>query len=179
MIEGGPGAEPAGRIDRWLVTDERAELIRSIRELARQKGCSPEVSGHASQSLVIEPKPVRHTSHPTFGYSIRIPTGTVVWAPEFLKFPTWPAGANLLFADAAGWDRPIWFVGRVGGHACAVDVSGEPRRHGVHRLVFAHIGRPTLRAMDRGLVPTFGEFGQEDDVYSIGRGGKIWRTKGR
>ena len=27
-IDGGPGAEPAGPLAAWLVTDERAELIR-------------------------------------------------------------------------------------------------------------------------------------------------------
>src|ERR1043166_6491544 len=31
MIDGGPGAEPAGELDDWLVTDAKAELIRSIR----------------------------------------------------------------------------------------------------------------------------------------------------
>jgi hypothetical protein len=30
MIDGAPGAEPRGRIEDWLVTDARAELIREI-----------------------------------------------------------------------------------------------------------------------------------------------------
>jgi hypothetical protein len=33
-IDGGPGGAPAGRLDAWLVTDERAELIRELRQLA-------------------------------------------------------------------------------------------------------------------------------------------------
>jgi hypothetical protein len=34
MIDGGPGAEPTGRLDAWLVTDARAELIGGIRRLS-------------------------------------------------------------------------------------------------------------------------------------------------
>jgi hypothetical protein len=175
MIDGGLGAEPDGTINRWVVTDERAELIGAIRQLAHKKGCSAEVSAYIAQPLVIEPKAVRHTSHPTFGYRIRVPEGIVAWAPEFLEFPRWAAHATLLFADAAGWDRPIWFVGKVGGHACALDVSRKAKLHGVRRLVFAHVGRPTLRAMDRGLVPAFGEFGQEGDLYYLSPGGQVRR----
>ena len=38
MIDGGPGADPPGQLDAWLVTDERAELIAAIRRLAAKKG---------------------------------------------------------------------------------------------------------------------------------------------
>jgi hypothetical protein len=31
MLDGGPGAEPPGRVDAWLVTDERAELLSHIK----------------------------------------------------------------------------------------------------------------------------------------------------
>ncbi|NIQ54519.1 MAG: hypothetical protein GWN71_14410, partial [Gammaproteobacteria bacterium] len=67
----------------------------------------------------------------------------VVWAPEFWEFPEWADGADLMFADAAGWRRPIRFRGGVGGHACVLDIAHEARRRGVKRLVFAHIGRPS------------------------------------
>jgi len=43
----------------------------------------------------------------------------VVWAPEFWEYPRWAQACDLMFADAAGWDRPIRFVGNVGGHAAA------------------------------------------------------------
>jgi hypothetical protein len=59
---------------------------------------------------------VVHTSHATFGYRIEAPEGTVAWAPEFLEFPGWAHGVGLLFAEAAGWERPIRFAGGVGGH---------------------------------------------------------------
>jgi hypothetical protein len=54
---------------------------------------------------------VVHTSHSTFGYLIQAPEGTVVWAPEFLEFPSWVQGVKLMFAEAAGWERPIRFAG--------------------------------------------------------------------
>ena len=40
-------------------------------------------------------------------------------------------------------------------------------RHGVRRLVFAHIGRPTIAALDAGLTPPFGEIGIEGDRYTV------------
>lgn len=73
-----------------------------------------------------------------------------MWAPEFWEFPSWAQGADLMFAEAAGWDRPIRFAGGVGGHLDLVHVAEAAQKLGVRRLVFAHIGRPTIRALDRG-----------------------------
>ncbi len=47
-----------------------------------------------------------------------------------------------MFAEAAGWARPIRFAKGTGGHAPALEVAEQVARHGVRRLVFAHIGRP-------------------------------------
>ncbi|WP_258023623.1 hypothetical protein [Streptomyces bambusae] len=91
----------------------------------------------------------------------------VVWAPEFWEFPAWAAGADLMFAEAAGWDRRIRFRGGVGGHAYVLEVGREAIRHGVRRLVYAHIGRPCLRAMDAGLRPQWGEWGREGRTYAL------------
>lgn len=41
MIDGGPGATTKGKVSAWLVTDERGELMREIRKLARLKGLEP------------------------------------------------------------------------------------------------------------------------------------------
>jgi hypothetical protein len=54
---------------------------------------------------------------------------------------------------------PIRLAGSVGGHAAALDVPEEARRRGVARLVFTHIGRPTIRATDAGERLPFGELG--------------------
>ena len=43
MIDGGKGADPGGRLQAWLVTDEQGELIREIRKLAGSKDLEPEV----------------------------------------------------------------------------------------------------------------------------------------
>jgi hypothetical protein len=168
MIDGGPGAEPRGRVDAWLVTDARAELIRDIRVLAWRHRLEPEVDDYVRDGeLRINPEPVVHTSHPTFGYRIGLGRFVVAWAPEFFEFPPWAEGVDLLFADGAGWNRPIRFAGGVGGHACVVDVAREAKAHGVRRLVFAHIGRPTIRASIAGERPPFGELGHDRQVFRI------------
>jgi hypothetical protein len=41
------------------------------------------------------------------------------------------------------------------------------RRHRVRRLVFAHIGRPTIRAADRGERPPFGELARDGQVFRV------------
>ncbi|HTS79598.1 MAG TPA: hypothetical protein VMH40_03275 [Myxococcaceae bacterium] len=165
MLDGGPGAVPAGRLDAWLVTDDHAELIAAIRRIARARGCEPAVNAFAQGGLRILPRPVRHTSHPAFGYDIRAGTARAVWAPEFLVFPRWARGTPLLFAEGSGWSRRIWFAGRVGGHASIDEVCVAAARERVGRLVFAHLGRPTLAALDRGCRPPLGEIGREGRTY--------------
>jgi hypothetical protein len=167
MLDGGPGAEPPGRLAAWLVSDDRSELRRELRALAGVRGLRPRVAAAAVADLVIEPHPVAHTSHPTWGYLLRIPAASAVWAPEFWAFPGWAAGADLMFAEAAGWDRPIRFARGAGGHMPALQVAGQAREHQVGRLVFAHIGRPSLRAMDAGQSLPFGEWGLPGGTYEL------------
>ena len=167
-IDGGPSAEPPEAVDAWLVTDERAELRAALRRLARARGLpAPVVAEHVAGALALRPFPVEHTSHPAYGYRISAGGQIAVWAPEFWSFPCWADRADLLFAEAAGWDRPIRFRGGVGGHASVAQVADEAARRGVRRLVYAHIGRPSLRAMDAGLRPPFGEWGVEGRTYTI------------
>lgn len=168
MIDGGPGAAPPGKLAAWLVTDERSELMPRLRELAQTKGLEPYAGPFRVKGLVIECHPVVHTSHKAFGYLIRACGKRVVWAPEFFEFPAWARGATLMFAEAAGWNRPIYFRGGVGGHLDVLSVAETARRRGVRRLVFAHIGRPTLRAIDQGKTPPFGEIGADGRHYRLG-----------
>ena len=115
---------------------------------------------------MIEPRPIAHISHPTWGYLLRLPA-SAVWAPEFWAFPAWAAGADLMFADAAGWNRAIRFARGAGGHMAALQVAEQARAHQVARLVFAHIGRPSLRAIDAGYRLPFGEWGQPGRTYQL------------
>jgi hypothetical protein len=165
-IDGGPGAESAVPPAAWLVTDERAELIPELRRLAAAYGLSPSVRAYYADGLAITPQSVVHTSHPAYGYLIEASAARIVWAPEFLEFPFWAAGADLMFAEAASWARPIRFAKGAGGHAPVLEVAGQAVRHGVRRLVFAHIGRPTITALEKGLVPPFGEIGTEGATYT-------------
>jgi hypothetical protein len=167
-IDGGPGAEPPRELAAWLVTDEHAELRGALRRLARDRGLQGPFSGeYLGDGLRLRPLPVEHTSHPAYGYEISAGGRIVVWAPEFWRFPGWADGADLMFAEAASWTRPIRFRGGVGGHAPVAVVAAEAARRGVRRLVYAHIGRPTLRAMDAGLRPPFGEWGIEGHTYTV------------
>ncbi len=170
-LDGGPGAVPAGPLDAWLVTDEQAELIRQLRQLAATRGLVPSARSFTGAGMSLTRHPVVHTSHPTFGYLIEAAGQRVVWAPEFLEFPGWAAGADLMFADAAGWTRPIRFAHGTGGHAAAIEVSEEARARHVHRLVFAHIGRPAIRAIEAGQTVPFGELGADGAVYALAPAG--------
>jgi hypothetical protein len=177
MIDGGAGAEPAAKLNSWLVTDDQGELIREIRKLARPRGLEPKVGDYRGEGILIKPHGVVHTAHRTYGYLIEAEGKKIVWAPEFFEFPRWANSADLMFAEAAGWNRPIRFRGGVGGHACAIEVARVAQLRGVKRLVFAHIGRPTITAIDAGHRPPLGEFGGDRDVYFVSRAQTIRRRK--
>lgn len=166
-LDGGPGAEPPERLDAWLVTDEQAELRATLRRMAAARGLVPRVEAAERGDLRVLPRPVAHTSHPAYGYRVEAGGRVAVWAPEFWEFPAWAAGADLMFAEAASFTRPIRFRGGVGGHLPVRAVGEAAARHGVRRLVYVHIGRPSLRAMDAGLSPPGGEWGEEGRTYAL------------
>ncbi|MFF4353153.1 hypothetical protein [Streptomyces sp. NPDC001530] len=167
-FDGGPGAEPPpGPLAGWLVTDERSELRSALRRSAAARDVSIRAGDLDLGEVRVRCHPVAHTSHATYGYRIEAGDLVVVWAPEFWEFPAWAARADLMFAEAAAWGRPIRFRGGVGGHASVQTVAEESVRHGVRRLVHAHIGRPSLRAIDAGLKPPVGEWGVEGRTYSL------------
>lgn len=166
VFDGGAQLPLAGA-EAWLVCDLRAELGGEIRRAARAAGLEPFAGHWEADGCRAHALPVVHTSHPTWGYLIEVLGKKVVWAPEFWLFPRWAAGADLMFADAAGWQRPIHFARGVGGHASVADTSRQAKRHRVKRLVFAHIGRPSIRAQDAGLQPPFGEWGVQGAHYRL------------
>ncbi|QKV90622.1 hypothetical protein HUT19_01625 [Streptomyces sp. NA02950] len=156
-FDAGPGSEPPpGRLDAWLVTDEQWELRSRLRRLAATHGVQVRAGDLELGAVTVRCRPVAHTSHPAHGYRIEAQGLAVVWAPEFWEFPDWAAGAHLMFAEAAAWNRPIRCHGGVGGHASVRTVGEQAARHEVRRLVYAHIGRPTLRAIDAGAKPEVG-----------------------
>lgn len=166
VIDGGDERGVPQRVDAWLVCDEHAELMARLRRLAAGRGAAPAVASHMLGEVAITPLPVEHTSRPTYGYLLATRARRVGWAPEFWRYPEWANDLDLLFADAAGWSHPIRFRGGVGGHACATEVARAARAHSVRRLVFAHLGRPTIAAIDAGARPDFGEFGVEGQTFS-------------
>lgn len=168
VFDGGPGAEPPpGPLSAWLVTDEQAELRSALRRSATARGVRIRAGDLQLGDIRLRCLPVAHTSHPANGYRIETGGRAVVWAPEFWEFPAWAAGADLMFAEAAAWDRPIRFRGGVGGHATVQSVAEQSVHHGVRRLIYAHIGRPSIRAMDAGPRPPVGEWGVEGRTYSL------------
>ena len=59
---------------------------------------------------------------------------------------------------------------RRGGHLDVLTVAHLARRRGVRRLVFAHIGRPTIRVLDDGERPPFGEFARDGQAFVVPAG---------
>lgn len=162
------GALPPSAIslDAWLICDAHSELHSTIRSHATQIHLTPTVSAFSRYGLTLTPHPVSHTSHPTYGYTIQTRHSLAVWAPEFWTFPSWATNAHLMFAEAAGWNSPIRFRGGAGGHASTLAVCEAARANGIGRLVLAHIGRPSIRAIDAGLPLPFGEWGAEGSTYT-------------
>jgi hypothetical protein len=167
MLDGGPGSDPGSGLAAWLVTDAHAELMPRIRRLARERGIEARMGDFDAEGLSLRWRPVVHTNHPTGGYLIRWGRARIVWAPEFWEFPAWAASASLMFAEASAWKRPIRFVRGAGGHLDLFSVAAAARAHHVRRLLFAHIGRPVLRAIDRGEKLPFGEFARDGQVFRV------------
>ena len=65
-----------------------------------------------------------------------------------------------MFAEAAGWNRPIFFRGGVGGQASVEQVARDAIKYKIKRLIFAHISRPTIKALKARKRSFFGEFGK-------------------
>src|SRR6266567_8150685 len=88
------------------------------------------------------------------------------WAPEFLKFPMWAVGADLMFAEAAARSRPILFRGGVGGPC--VSRTGCARRRETRNQTAglgAHWSPHHQSHRDVGKQAAFGEFGRESDLF--------------
>jgi hypothetical protein len=94
-------------------------------------------------------------------------TGQKLWSPVVVV---------TVFGDVCRPGRPVQIrcsptqplggarsgsLGASGATPAAVTSALEARRLGLRGLVLAHLGRPTLRAVDADELPPFGEFGEE------------------
>jgi hypothetical protein len=62
---------------------------------------------------------------------------------------------------------PYPVPGGVGGHAAALHTVESACHQGVRRMVQAHIGWPTIRALDAGEPLPYGEAGREGTEYTL------------
>ena len=168
MIDGGPGAEPPERLDAWLVTDERAELMAEIRRSAAARGLLPCAGSFRSS--------VAHR-----GQAGRPHQPRRLWLPHPSGRPHGHLGPGILSIPAVGApgrshvrgglcvesSDPVCRRGR--GPRRRVTIAEAARRWGVRRLVFAHVGRPTLWALAQGATPPFGEFAVDGQVFLVRR----------
>jgi hypothetical protein len=104
-------------------------------------------------------------------YLLKAEGRKIVWAPEFFVFPAWVKGADLMFAEAASWSRPIHVARRTGGHSAMIDVAREAKEHGVRRLIFAHIVQPFVpwRLGTAQLLVNSGSKGKSIDCGRVAR----------
>jgi hypothetical protein len=187
MIDGGPGAEPWGRLHGWLVIDEKAELIASLRRLAAEYGLTPRAESFRRGGLLVERRTVVHTNHPAYGYRIHgRHGGVVVWAPEFFQFPLWASGADVMFAEAAGWAHPVrsrrWRAPQraVGGRARAASPDPSPGLR-PHRAADHPGHRPGGNGRRSGSSPATGRSSgcaERRFPHPQGEGRSIWRGNG-
>jgi hypothetical protein len=54
MLDGGPSGVPGGKLDAWLVSDERGELMREIRQLAAAKLLNRAKLDESCHAIVLE-----------------------------------------------------------------------------------------------------------------------------
>ncbi|WP_280341262.1 acetyl-CoA carboxylase biotin carboxyl carrier protein [Nocardia abscessus] len=82
MFDGGPGAEPAGRIDAWLIIDDRAELIGQICRLARAYDIEAAVGSYRYRALHRAEGP---GAPPLVEIGSRVSEGTALCIIEVMK----------------------------------------------------------------------------------------------
>ena len=73
-----------------------------------------------------------------------------------------------MFSDAAGWNRPPYSICQARRRTCCGARRAEAAQAiNVARLVFAHVGKPTIRALDVGKSFPFGDLGQERTTHEL------------
>jgi hypothetical protein len=152
-FDGGPGSEPPENIHAWLVCDVHSGLQPELRRISHEAAMpEPVVAPYDHPPLHIEPMPLASL---VYGYRITTGHRIGVWASVIGEFPSWAAGADLMFAD--GTD----------GQVSLGDIAAEAKRLEIRRLVFARLGDAAVLAMDEGKRPRYGEWGEEGRAYRL------------
>ena len=116
MASGSPA-----RLRRDPHAADELERVRPLHQ--RCCGRRHQRPGRPRVRLVPQAGLLEHARAQSPGYLLRTPAASAVWAPEFWAFAAWAAGVDLMFAEAADWDRPIRFTRGVGGHMPALEVA--------------------------------------------------------
>jgi hypothetical protein len=66
-----------------------------------------------------------------------------------------------MFAEAAGWNRPIRFARGAGAPLDVLSAADQARRHRVRRLVFAHI---IVAGADNAVRPGRAQFDHHEGI---------------
>lgn len=124
-----------------LVTDPQ-ENSKEAKRLAEGFGVEVAHGDWGGKDIDVRAFRVTHTGHDVYGYLIRMSDLTIAYVPEFWKFPSEVANADIGIFDGSAYDRPIAFAGGKGGHAAILDTLIEAHQRGVKRTIFTHVGKP-------------------------------------
>jgi predicted RNA-binding Zn-ribbon protein involved in translation (DUF1610 family) len=150
LIDAGPNIEEDEFTDltEILICDPESSFMKDARRIGQKFSLIPQVKEIEKGELSITPFEVKHTKHKTYGYEIKIRKKTIVYAPEFFKLPkSRIKGADLAILEGSTWDKPITFIGKIGGHA-AILKSFEKVEELEVPVIFTNIGSLTEKNLE-------------------------------
>ena len=154
LIDAGKDIKPGDipkKPDLMIATDEESKNFAELKRLAKHFGSTIGTEDeYELGDLKIIRHPVKHTSHPTYGFEILYKGAKISYAPEFYTTPKWIDGSDLAILEGSAWSRPITFTGGVGGHAAILDTIEDLTKLKVKKVMFTHIGKPTEEAIKNG-----------------------------
>lgn len=160
-------AKDLPELDAILVCDDKSRYMNDAKRIGEAFDLVPEVGEFSADDLKIIPFPVKHTKHKTYGYRIEARGKKIIYAPEFYIFPSSEVkNADVAILEGSAWNKPITFVGGVGGHAAVLDSWKKAKKAGVKRIIFTHIGKPVERNLEEAKEVGI-EIGEDGQVIEI------------